>query len=132
MDVEMGNALPRLVPAVGDHAVAIFGNPGEPGRLCGGEEELSKDVTVAPRCGGERGDVAARDHKNVDWGAGREIVEGNHFLVGEKDARRRFTRRYATEDASFHAGKNSKALNPKAACPQALRCRLSLRCTCRG
>jgi hypothetical protein len=109
MDVEMGDALARLVPGVGHHTIASLGDPGESGGLCSSEKEPSEDFTVAHRRGGEGRDVAARDDQNVNWGAGCEVVKRDHILVGEQNTRRRFTRRYAAENAAFHGGKDIKA-----------------------
>ena len=79
VEVEVGHGLPRLLPNVGDHAVAL--QPQLPGHLGDDGEHVAHQGGVVVGHPGHRGDVGLGDDQEVGGRLGVDVVEGVADLV---------------------------------------------------
>ncbi len=98
--MEMVDALPGLIPDVGDHPVALqsqlFGKPGDDGK------DMPHSGLIGPVHLGHRLDMLLGDDQEVGGGLGVDVVEGAAEVVlidlFRRDLRRR--RSYRTDNRS--------------------------------
>lgn len=107
--MEMRDALPGVGADVRHDAIPGLGQSLAPGDLRGDPEDAPEQVPVSLGEVGGRGDMAARDHDDVDRRLRRDVPQRKDILVGMELGRGDLAGRDAAEQAGRVAGVRSFA-----------------------
>lgn len=104
VNVQMGDRLAALRPAVYHKAVTVGGDARVAGYLARRRDKAAHELGVVVRHFFQVRDMFFGDEEYVDGRLRRDVRKGHHFIVAVEYCRRLFALGDSAEDATFHSG----------------------------
>ena len=99
--MKVGNQLTGMGPGVYRQAVAAFGDPLRSRQLIGHMYHVPQQPLLLSVHLGKRWDMGFRNDKQVGWGLGPDVADGEHLVILVKDVALDFAGYNSAEDTVF-------------------------------